>query len=189
MADGVKEILIPVHNSSKPPPEQDLRSEYRAASDKLRDGPPIPSQFLNLLRTVLAKYAADYGELVIAANGSRAYFELEGRAFTNFCVIVLTVIQVHFPDRTRYEVELAVFGEGLPFKIIRLEASALGSSRWISNLGPRYICERGIKNIQILLQAMSLYAPVKDEYQISLRRALTNFANALYSGSGRSVIR
>lgn len=161
--DGVK-TLPAIYRRNKPSHEQDIRSEYRAAAEKLSDGLPIPSQFLALLRTTLTKYSADNGELVVSTNSDRAYFELEGKAFTNFCAILLAVIQVHFPDRTRHDVELAVWGKDLPFRVIRLEASALRSSRWINDLGPQYICERGSKNIQILLQAMSLYAPVRDEY-------------------------
>lgn len=168
MADTVKELFTSYHNPNKSPPKEDLNFRYCEVAKHIRPNSPVPAEFWNLLRTILAQHAKDRGELVVAVNGTKAHFEKEGKAFTNFGIILLSVIQVHFLDHIRYDLELLVWGQSLPSKVIRLEAKKLHSGAWIDDLGPKYIYEKwGIGNLKILIQAMAQCAPVKDEYRYS----------------------
>lgn len=64
--------------------------------------------------------------------------------------------------------ELLILGQDIPSRIVRLESSELGSSRWIESLGPNYLYEKwGVEKLQTLIKAMSKYAPTRDEYQYS----------------------
>ena len=170
MPDGVKNTLTPIHAPGAGPPKPDPCTQYSERSAAMRAN-PLDSQnirlFSELLRKILAPYAESHGDLVLNANSLNSYFEIEGRPITNFAAVLLTVIRIQFTDHVQHDFELLIWGRHLTPKIIRVEAKRLGSGAWLDELGPQYICERGIKNIQILLQAMSQYAPVKNEYQYS----------------------
>lgn len=170
MSDGAKAVFTPVHRSGTGPPVPDLRAQYSDLSAAIRTGPLDPqkmSLLSELLGLILAPYAQDHGELVLNVNGSKSRFEIEGRPFTNFAAVLLSVIRNQFVDHTQHILELLIWGQHLPPKIIRVDSKRLGSGAWLDDLGPQYIYEHGLKHIQILLQAMSQYAPVKDEYHYS----------------------
>lgn len=167
MSDGIKTVYNPIRGSGAGPPKPDLRTQYSEGCDAFRANPLDPKNILpfsEVLRRILAPYAETNGELVLNVNGSNSRFEIGGKPFTNFAAVLLTVIRSHFTDHVRHDLELLIWGQHLPPKIIRIEAKRLRSSAWLDELGPQYICERGNRNIQILLQAMSQYAPVTDEY-------------------------
>lgn len=166
MSDGVKTTFKQIHSNTGSP-KPDLRSQYEEISTALHVNPLNPQSILllsEILCHMLAPYAETNGELFLNVNGSNSYFALEGRPFTNFAVVLLAVIRNHLTDHIQHELELLIWGQHLPPKIIRVEAKKLRSSAWLDELGPQYICERGIGNIRILLQAMSQYAPVIDKY-------------------------
>ena len=166
MCDGVKKYFDPVPNPNRAPPKPDLRSGYDEMVSAIRNVPDRIKDYYYVIDKILRPYAETKGNL--AVSSTKIYFELNGRAFTNFCVILLSVIHVHFLDRIQYDLELLIYGQNLPPKVIRLDLSKLGSSRWLNDLGPKYICETwGIGKLKVLIQAMAQYAPVKDEYVYS----------------------
>lgn len=166
MADGMKINLEVVRNPNKIPPKSDLRSRYAEMASAIRNNPESIRNFTDVMKEVLGPFTETKGNLVM--SGTRIYFELEGKAFTNFCLILLAIIQVHFCNRTQYDLELLIWGQNLSPQIIRLETAKLDSSRWLNDLGPKYICEKwGIEKLKVLIQAMAQYAPVKDEYMYS----------------------
>ncbi len=172
MSDGVRGIFEPIRYKGKDPPKEDPDARYKDMSDDLRNNihsiSPIISRFSDFLRKVLISFVEDKGELVIVVNGHGAHFEREGKPFTNFGVVLLGTIQVHDIGHIRHDLELLIWGQRLPPKIIRIEAKNLRSSAWIDDLGPKYICEKwGTENLKVLVQAMAQYAPVKDEYSYS----------------------
>lgn len=167
MSDRVLNPLPQIRMPSAGPPEPDLRAQYREGTAVLRTDPLNFQNLLPLskvLHRILAPYIEVHGELVVNVNGPASHFEMAGKPTTNFAAVLLAVIQKHFTDRIQHDFELLIWGQHLPPKIIRVEAKRLRSSAWLDELGPQYICEFGIKNIQILLQAMSQYAPVAEEY-------------------------
>lgn len=168
MFNGVKPIYEPVRNDDTGPPEQELRTKYAAMSTALRNDFKISSAFANLLNEIIAPFAENRWELVVSLNGARSYFAREGKSITNFGVVLLRTFQVHYADHVQHDLELLIWGQTLPPKIIRIEAKNLRSSRWIDDLGPMYYCEsRETKNLKRLIQAMAQYAPVSDEYMYS----------------------
>ena len=168
MSNGVKRIFEPVRSESTGPPEQELRTKYAEMSTALRNDFKIQSAFANVLNEILKPFAESKGELVVSMNGSKCYFEREGKPITNFGVILLSSIQVHYVDHIQHDLELLIWGELLPPRIICIEAKNLRSSGWIDDLGPKYLCETwGIKSLKTLIQAMAQYAPVRDEYMYS----------------------
>lgn len=170
MPDGLKSTFTPIRAPGAGPLKPDLCTQYSECSAAMRANPLDFQNMLptsKLLRQILAPYAELHGELVVNMNGSNSYFEIEGKPFTNFATVLLTVIRIHFTDHIRHDFELLIWGQHLPPKIIRVETKRFRSNTWLDELGPQYICEHGIRNIQILLQAMSQYAPAKDEYQYS----------------------
>lgn len=167
MSDRVLNPLPQIRMPSAGPPEPDLRAQYSEGAAALRANPCNPQNILPLskvLRQALAPYAEVHGELVVNVNSPASHFEMAGKPTTNFAAVLLAVIQKHFTDHMQYDFELLIWGQHLPPKIIRIEAKRLRSSAWLDELGQQYICESGIRNIQILLQVMSQYAPVTDEF-------------------------
>ena len=170
MSDEVKTFLSPVRNPNTRSAKLDIRTQYSEGVAALRADPRNAQSMLPLsevLCRVLSPYAEAHGELVVNVNGPASHFEMAGKQTTNFAAVLLAVIQKHFTDHTQHDFELLIWGQHLPPKIIRMEAKRLRSSVWLDELGPQYICESGIKNIQILLQAMSQYAPVTEEFLYS----------------------
>ena len=105
---------------------------------------------------------------MVSANSAKSYFAYEGRPITNFGVVLLSSIQVHYIDHVQHDLELLIWGKLLPLKSIRIEAKNLRSSGWIDALEPKYFCETwGAKRLKALIQAMAQYAPVRDEYMYS----------------------
>ena len=124
--------------------------------------------YMEVIKDVLADYADDKGELIILNDCKGVYFSHNGRKFTNFGVIVMEVIFVHFIDRVEYHLELLVLGQDIPARSIRLKSIELGSDRWIERLGPNFIYDKmAVERIQTLIKAMSRYAPTRDDYEYS----------------------
>lgn len=165
--EGVRITFNPIHSSRTGPPKSELHTQYNEVVAAVRAAPLNSQnvlQFSKPLHEVLAPYAKNHGELVMSVDGSNSYFAIGGKPFTNFAVVVLSVVRRQFTDHVQHDLELFIWGKHLPRKIIRIEAKKLRSSAWLDELGPQYICEHGTKDIQIFLQAMSQYAPVTDEY-------------------------
>lgn len=149
-------------------PPRDLYQEYGKLVEDLRASPENIVQYQELIEEVLAPFAEEKGEFVIADNGKRISFSCGGKDFTNFGVVLLEVIEVHLIDSVEYKLELLVLGQNIPPRIIRLKSSELCSKHWIEDLGPKYIYEkRAIERIQVLIKGMSKYAPFRDEYEYS----------------------
>lgn len=168
MSDGAKLLFDSIRSNDTGPPEYNLRTEYAAMSVTSRNNLKIQTAFVKVLNEILAPFAESKGELVVSLNSANCYFALEGIPITNFGVVLLSTIQVHYTDHIRHDLELLIWGKLLPPRVIRIEAKSLRSSGWVDGLGPKYFCEtRGIKSIKALIQAMAQYAPVKDEYMYS----------------------
>ena len=168
MSDGAKLLFDAIHSNNTGPPEHNLRTEYAAMSVASQNNLKIQSAFVKVLNEILAPFAESKGELVVSLNSAKCYFARDGKPITNFGVVLLSTIQVHYTDHIQHDLELLIWGQLLPPKIIRIEAKNLRSSGWVDDLGPKYFCEpRGIMNLKALLQAMAQYAPVRDEYMYS----------------------
>lgn len=168
MSNGVKHIFEPVRSESTGPPEQTLCAKYAAMSTALRNDFKIQPAFVNVLNETLATFTEGEWELVVSMNSAKCYFAREGKSITNFGVVLLRNIQIHYTDHVQHDVELLIWGQLLSPKVIRIEAKTLRSSGWIDDLGPMYFCEpRETKNLKRLIQAMAQYAPVSDEYMYS----------------------
>ena len=168
MSDGAKLLYKPIRSNDTGPPEQELRTKYAAMSTASRNDFKIQPAFVKVLNEILTPFSDSKGELIVSANSAECYFAYEGRPITNFGVVLLSTIQVHYTDHIQHDLELLIWGQLLPPKIIRIEAKNLRSSKWIDDLGPKYFCETwGIKSLKTLIQAMAQYAPVRDEYMYS----------------------
>ena len=168
MSDGAKLLFEPIRNNDTGPPEHDLRTEYAAMSVALQNDFKIQPAFVNVLNETLATFAEGEWELVVSMNSAKCYFAREGKPITNFGIVLLRNIQIHYTDHVQHDVEMLIWGQLLSPKVIRMEAKNLSSSRWIDDLGPMYFCEpRGTKHLKRLIQAMAQYAPVSDEYMYS----------------------
>lgn len=145
----------------------DLSSRYKKMTVMLIHNPQVIPQFQGLIGDILEPLAETKGELFISKKGE-IFFAFQGAPFTDFGVILLKVIQVHYLDRMQYYVELLILSNSSPPKTITLESKKLGSSQWIEELGVGYLYERwGIEPLKALLKTMSKYAPVEDVYQFS----------------------
>lgn len=165
-----KDVFFPMH---KPPPTveglsfDNLCSEYEKMAITLNGTPTAIQYYQGLLKKVLEGYTESKGELVIL-DSNKSYFSYNGKQFTDFGIILLRVIKMHYVDAVQYHMELLILGQDIPSRIVRLESSELGSSRWIESLGPNYLYEKwGVEKLQTLIKAMSKYAPTRDEYQYS----------------------
>jgi len=142
--------------------EHDLSlQEYEKMVENARNNPNSINKYMSFIGKILEPCTEDWGELVLSNNNP--CFELQGRPFTNFGVLLLLVIKIHFLDRVEHFLELLIWGKHLPPKIIRVDARELRSSRWLDDLGPQYICE-GVSSLKYLIKTMSLYAPSRDDY-------------------------
>lgn len=167
MSTGVKTLIRPVHLNDGESPPQDLRTRYAAMAADIRgqvDSTLTPSA-IKVISEVLSPYAEGRGELVVVYNTTKGYFALDGKAFTNFGVVVLGVIQSHLSDHTQFKLELLIWGQHLPPKIIQVDSKKIHTYAWLDELGPQYFCEkRKIGDLRVLIQAMALFAPVKDQF-------------------------
>lgn len=185
MPDGVKELLEPYIPSRKDSEEQDLGTRYKKMAAALRINLKPQSCPLKAVSKALAPFVENNGELVVVRNGESSYFERNGTPFTNFGIILLGTIHVHYADHSQHDLELLIWGQHLPPEIVRLDAKRLRSSGWIDDLGPKYIyAQWGIRNLKILIQAMAQYAPVSDEYMYS---GWTTDGGDTYIMSGRQL--
>lgn len=148
-------------------PEVDLHLKYNEMASELRCNPRAIIRFQGLLCDILEPLAETKGELFISKKGE-IFFAFQGDPFTDFGVILLKVIQVHYLDRVQYFVELLILSNSSPPKTITLESKKLGSSQWIEELGVGYLYEKwGLGLLKALIKTMAKYAPVEDVYQYS----------------------
>lgn len=162
-------VLPVIHRKSggNDKPEPDLRSVYEIMTSCLRQDSGAVKRFLRLIYKILEPLAETKGELLVLDDGG-ILFAQQGVPFTDFGVIPLAVVQVHFIERVQHFLELLVLSKDAPPKIIKLESTKLGSSQWIEKLGVGYIYEKwGIERLKTLIKFMAKYAPVEDEYQYS----------------------
>lgn len=146
----------------------DLHARYREMVGVIRASPEKIIQYQGLIEEILAPFAEEKGELVIADQGKEVSFSCQGKDFTNFGIVLLAVIEVHLLDSIEYQMELIIWGQSIPTRILRVKSSKLRSNRWIEDLDPRYIYEKwAIERIQILIKGMSKYAPIREEYEYS----------------------
>ncbi len=123
-------------------------------------------KYVTVFVMIFKLFAENYGELVIQNGGQDIYFACRGMPITDFGVVVLSVVYQHSIGRTENFVELLILGHDIEPQIITVEASSLGTGRWIDDLGPRYIYERKeLWTLKILIQAMAKYAPEDNQYQ------------------------
>lgn len=169
MNDYKNEVLVIVKEGDRDgPPEIDLRLEYHRMVMSLRHNPRVIVNFKGLFDRILEPLAETKGELLIMDDGRKIYFAHEGIPFTDFGVILLEVINLHFLDRTQYYVELLVLSQDAEPATTRVEAKCIESGQWIEDLGVGYIYERrDLGRLNALIRTMSKYAPVKNEYQYS----------------------
>lgn len=146
----------------------DLHSEYANMALSLQKNPYAVEQFKPLIYKILKPLAETMGELLIQENGRRVYFAFEGKPFTDFGVIPLTVRQIHFIDHIQYYVQLLILGQDTHPKVVDVELSRLGTKLWIEKLGVGYFYEtRKVGQLRNLINRMAKYAPTKDEYKYS----------------------
>ena len=97
MSDHEEKGLAPIWrkniSNSKPPPD-DMRSWYLKMVEDLLKNPQNVMYYVKLIQYIFEQYAEDQGELVILDKGN-LYFSQNGKAFTDFGVIVLAVITKH----------------------------------------------------------------------------------------------
>ena len=170
MSDHEEKGLAPIWrkniSNSKPPPD-DMRSWYLKMVEDLLKNPQNVMYYVKLIQYIFEQYAEDQGELVILDKGN-LYFSQNGKAFTDFGVIVLAVITKHEVYTSNYYFDLLILGKNVEPKIIQLESTELCSYQWIERMGPDYIYEkRAVERLQTLIKVMAKYAPKRDEYQYS----------------------
>lgn len=158
-------VFSAIRRENKEVSEHDLSlQEYEKMVENARNNPNSINKYMSFIGKILEPCTEGWGELVLSNNNP--CFELQGRPFTNFGVLLLLVIKIHFLDRVEHFLELLIWGKHLPPKIIRVDARELRSSRWLDDLGPQYICE-GVSSLKYLIKTMSLYAPSRDDYGYS----------------------
>lgn len=143
----------------------------------IRDGPG----YLDMAQAILAKpncareYSAALQELLeplAETTGELSYeptkglyFSYHGKAFTDFGVILLYTIQIHYEDRTEYEFFLLVLSNQMPARKVRVKTSEIGSRKWLDDLGPQYIYENGaLGKLETIVKYMSKFALIENEY-------------------------
>ena len=143
----------------------------------IRDGPG----YLDMAQAILAKpncareYSAALQELLeplAETTGELSYeptkglyFSYHGKAVTDFGVILLYTIQIHYEDRIEYEFFLLVLSNQMPARKVRIKTSEVGSRKWLDDLGPQYIYENGaLGRLETIVKYMSKFAPIENEY-------------------------
>ena len=171
MDDSTHNAYIPIHRDTgnrDGPTNLDLRAEYHKMTMSLRHNPRSAENFKELLNEILKPLVKSTGELLIQNGGEKIYFAYEGTPFTDFGVILLEVIQVHYVGCVQHYVELLVMSQDTKAKIIRVESKNIESGRWIEELGVIYIYDkRKLGRLNALIRTMAKFAPLKNEYQYS----------------------
>lgn len=95
-----KDVLFPMH---RPPPTVEglsfdkLCGEYGKMVSTLNGNQTIVRNYRELLKKILEDYAESKGELIIL-DSNKSYFSYKGKQFTDFGVILLRVIKMHYID-------------------------------------------------------------------------------------------
>lgn len=158
--------VIQVVRRRKKPPLTNQCELYRKMVGKLRQNPYDVIKHVGIFASIFNQLAGKYGELVIENGGKNAYFAREGISFTDFGVVVLSVVHQHSVAKVKHFVELLILGGTVEPKVISVETSLLQTGQWIEDLGPGYIYERKeLWSLKALIQTMAKYAPEGNQYQ------------------------
>lgn len=141
------------------------RKDYEAMSARLSQDPRAAPDFYYPVRDLLKPLEEEKGTLEYGAL-TYFHFVFQGKAITDFGVILLYTVIVHGLETQEFFFEVLVLSASAPPKIVRVEASKIGSRHWVDEqLGPLYIYDSGsLGNLRTIIQTMAKYTPTKHEY-------------------------
>lgn len=161
----ISDDMLPIFRKEQP--QLDLRSKYGEVVENIRGTPTSINCYWDVFCQILGDGTElqPHGEMLISDDGKEICFARDGKPYTDFVAIPLSIIRCFSESGEEDYVELLIWGKSVPVKIIRVSSKDLGSTRWIEDLGIDYIYKKQeIWSIKVLIQKMAKYAPVREEF-------------------------